>query len=204
MLRALFRFILSFLFALLALVLTAVLVLYFKRDWQRELLDAALEARTGLQWQFGEAYFERADRFRGSSVFALKGSEGVELRSVELDFDLGRSWSGDWIAVESGVLEGVSLDLSGISSSLLGLSPEILRQAMPSEEQTIEAVKILAEEAVRRIGEAGYQLEIEDLEVEGAISLPFNRLLQYSLTLHYANSRQADQSRLEVHAAEYR
>ncbi len=204
MIRSLLRFLASLFFAVIALVLTAGLVLYFKRDWQRSLIEASIEARTSLQWQFEEAYFEKPHRLRASSIFALKGSEGVEAAELELEINWARSWTGDFVAVSGGRIHALRLDLSNISPAALGLSEEALRSAVPPERQSRQAVGYLIDAALRRLAVEGANAEIENLEIDGSVFLPFARELRFALTLRHARTSRPEDAQFQVHLAEFR
>ncbi|MFW6352901.1 MAG: hypothetical protein ACOC3I_00755, partial [Verrucomicrobiota bacterium] len=63
MVRPVLRFLVSLLLAVAALVLTAGVVLWFKPDWQRQLLESALESRTDLAWQIESAHLAGWNHF---------------------------------------------------------------------------------------------------------------------------------------------
>jgi hypothetical protein len=204
MLRSVFRFLFSLIVAFLAVVLTVGLVLAFNRDWQRDLVESALERRTGLQWSIEKAWFARPDHFRAEEVFALKGIEGVEVGVVDLRFDLGRSLGTEEIVVAGGRLERLVLDLSTMPPEALGLTAAQLARGTPGREATLAAVSDLTEFALMRVEAAGLTVELNDLAVDGVVLLPGGRQLRFSQTIQHAVSGDTAEMRLSIHAAEYR
>lgn len=204
MLKRLVRFVLSFVLAAIAVVLTGVVILSFQHDWQRELIDGALEQQTGMQWDFEEAYFERPNRLSAKTVFVLQDAQGVEVESIRLDFDLGRSLGTDEVVVRQGAIEALRLDLSAVPAEAFGLNERQLARGVPDREQTLEAVRQLTELALTRVAAMGLQLELNDLVVTGQVFLPGDRQLLFAETIRHARTDDPASLRFEIDSAEFR
>lgn len=204
MIRRLLRFLLSLFLAVAAILLIIVVVLSLKRDWQRDMLDAVLEARTGMEWSMGEAYFPRPNRFYGTEIFALKDSEGIEFASVDLQLDVGRSLGTGEGVIRAGEIKGLSIDLSRLPPEAFGLTAHQLARGRPDRAETVKAVKNLAEFGLMRVEASGVSLEVNELRVTGTVLLPVRRRLTFDLTIHHVRSSETADIRMEVHAAEFR
>jgi hypothetical protein len=198
------RFVFTLFLAVCALLLTIVLVLHFNRGWQRDLVVQALEDRTGMEWSMEEAYFTGANRFRAQQVFALKGSEGVEVKALDLKFNLGRSLGMEEVVISEGVLIGLFIDLSTMPAEALGFTAGQLQSGVPTRAETMQATRMLTEFALMRLEASGLVIELEQTAVTGSVLFPANRWLSFDLTIQHGRSDSTDAMRMEVHSAEFR
>lgn len=204
MVRRILRFLFTLLFAVVGVVLTVGIVLQFNPGWQRDLIEASLEERTGMEWSMEEAYFSFPAEFRATELFALQGGEGIQAAQVTLHLDVGRSLSAGRRVIAEGEIRRLFLDLSSAPPDAIGFTSGQLAHGMPSRDETLQAVSDLTELALFRVEAAGLSLECNDLEVQGQVLLPGNRRLDFGVLIRHALTEDPASMRVEVTAAEFR
>ncbi|MFP4282696.1 MAG: hypothetical protein ACLFU2_08755 [Opitutales bacterium] len=204
MVRPVLRFLVSLLLAVAALVLTAGVVLWFKPDWQRQLLESALESRTDLAWQIESAHLAGWNHFEGRGVFGLAGGTGFSAGEVDLFFDWGRSLGPDGLVVSQGEIAAFSLDLENVSGARLPLPHPAVANTVLGREATLLAVQTMAGWAFAELAASGMVAEVRDLGVEGVVLLPEGRQLRFDLVYLLGQAGAPEAVRVEVRAAELR
>ncbi len=204
--KTLLRWLLATVLALSALgvsLLSIILILFFfNRPWQAEVLDAFLERSTGWQWDIEEVRLGW-NRVEASQVFVLQGGDGFEMRQVDLNLRTRSLLRRNPVELHSGTLEGLMVDLSQMPAATLGMTPRELA-ALPEDTDASLAVQRMIQLSLERLQMSGIHLEAQSLRMAGIILLPAHRVIDFEAMVEYADSIAPEALAVSVYSARLR
>jgi hypothetical protein len=196
------RTLLAFVLALVALALTAVVVVMLKPDWRMQVVDRTLEEATGWKWSFDTTEMGW-NRFAGTGVFVLQGAQGVQAEAIDLKVDFLAVAQARTLEVSTGEISGALIDLSSTPPAALGLSAAELN-AIPRGRAEPQAADLLVEAALGRLAAQGVPFHFQNLTVNGIVLLPQTRGLEFEVFVVEATSEALHQAEWEVRSAVFR
>jgi hypothetical protein len=166
--------------AVLAAIVTLVVVFFLNADWQREALTGLLEEDRERRWQFGTVEIE-PQRLELTDLFILQGVAGAEVGRLELEGPFWQVPFSNVLRVERGSLEDVLLDLSSLPvGDPRGADWQDLVRRLPHDADLWEEQVSLL---LRKLAASGWQIDFKDTEVSGQILLPGGALIPLQWTL---------------------
>lgn len=197
----LLRTLMAFVLAVVALLLTAAIVVLLKPDWRTQAIDRGLESATGWKWSF-EATKVGWNHFAADGVFVIQGAQGVQAEHLDFRIETLRMVREQALVVESGSIDGALIDLSTIPPAALGLTREQLRY-LPAVADRNEAADLLVEAALGRFAAQGVPFELSNLTVSGSALLPEGRGFEFVILIDEANSAALQEARWTVKSATF-
>jgi hypothetical protein len=190
-----FRFLAKLFIALLAVLLTFVILFFLIPSWQKAVVEEVLAQDPARQWQVGTIGLGPV-RVQATEIYVLEGPVGVEVGSLEADGPFWMSPISGVIEVESGHIKGFSVDASQLrvgdltSEDWQTFLKRISTDAGFWEERTGLVLQKLAA--------SGWDVSMTDVILEGTVLMPGNTVIPITMKIIEADSRTRGNPRIRL------
>lgn len=191
--KSLIRFVFSLIAALVAVVVTFVVLFFTMPSWQEGILRTVMKEDPEQRWTV-ERILLRPSAIELDRFFYLGHGVGVELGTLRLQTPWWRALLSGHLDVKSGLIDGFMVDLSQ-------MSPERLQAGDISEwltdgtfDDTFWQTRL--QMLLSRVEGRGQSFRLEDVTLRGQVLLPRDYVIPVQLYIEVADSR--DREALEV------
>jgi hypothetical protein len=189
------RILMTLIGALVAVVLTLIIIFLYNPSWQRALFESILESDRARAWQLGQISLSPG-RLELREVFVLSDQVGVEVKRVQVE---GALWAGLWkrsLEIKSGEVEGLYLDLTKIGVG--GRNSEDWASFVQRLEGDPQLWKDRLALVLSRVEANGWSVRLEQLQIAGGVLLPGERYIPVNVRIEEADSAAPGEMVVEI------
>ncbi len=182
------------LLALVAAGIAFAILLLLNSGWQLALVKELLARDPVRKWQIESVEVGLAS-LRASRVFVLEDGVGAEIASLEVRGPLWKSPLTRVIEIDSGTVTGLRLDLGAVRPGLLTSSDynQFLDRVATDAAFWQERLGLV----LQKLAAAGWNTRMRDVNLNGEVWMPGNRLIPVHWRIVEADSRAPGGIRLE-------
>lgn len=180
------KFLAKLFVALLAVLLTFVILFFLFPPWQKAAVDELLSHDPDRRWQVGSVGLGPA-RIEAGDIFVLEGPVGLEIGRMNLEGPFWLSPISGVIEIESGRIQGLNLDASRLRvGDLTSEDWQSFLQRISSDASFWEERTGLV---LGKLAATGWDVSMTEVLVEGSVLMPGNTVVPVTMRIIQADSR---------------
>lgn len=188
------RMLLTLFGAMVAVLVTLLILFLYTPSWQRGLLESVLQSDRARAWQLGQIHLSPW-RAEVSDLFILGDQFGAEVKQVRVE---GALWAELWrrsLNIETGEIQGLYLDLTKMN---VGRSSDDWMAFVDRLEKDPELWRDRLVLLMSRIEARGWHLRMEDIKINGGVLLPGERYVPIQIRILEADSTSPREAVLQL------
>lgn len=183
--KRLFKFVLNLILALVAVVLTLLILFSLNPSWQKAAVEEVMARDTERKWQV-ETVSIGAEQLLFEELFMLEGEVGAEVDLVQIKGPLWKAPFTGLLEIESGIVSGLEVDLSQVRiGDRSAADYQVFLQNLGTNE---DFWKGRIQLVMGKFAASGFDLHIRNTEISGRFLMPGNKIVHVDWMIVDAHS----------------